>query len=333
MEMDLLYINVIEQNRGWGAEWFINQGLLRNDVVTHNIDFRENKYQLVDKIEMIRDFDAVLLQRGDNFPLEILRSINRPMVFWASELVSRCRDQDRLLKSGLFEHVFVHTQACLRTVLANGWLEAERVSVLLNGFDPATHRPCPDIEKDIDVLFYGTVTPRRQNILDRLRKEHHIHHVQWLGDEMTEVVNRSKILLNIHAGDFLDTETRIFEGLGWGSFILSEELSEDNPFVPGQHYAEVKSVEDMTNAIDYYLENEDERDRIASQGHAEAMAKHTYDERAREISEVIRSYSGSPNGPAVDTLRLRRYRPKETALRAMGRVERGLQRLKGRRLV
>ncbi|MBI0582576.1 MAG: glycosyltransferase family 1 protein [Methanomassiliicoccales archaeon] len=199
--------------------------------------------------------------------------------------------------------------------MENGWVKPERVSVLLNGFDPASHHPIPGTKKDIDVLFYGAITPRRQKILDELGKKHSIYHIRWLGEEMTDVVNRSKILLNIHAEEFLDTETRIYEGLGWGAFILSEKLSEDDPFVPGQHFAEIQNVEEMSKAIDYYLKNEAEREMIASQGHQEAMSKHTYDHRAVEIIEAMKPYMRSRDSPAIDREQLEHYRRKESVLR------------------
>lgn len=290
MGMRLLYVNVIEENRGWGAEFFVNKGFLDYGIQTQNLDYRKHRYELYQKFNSLTDFDAFLLQRGDGFPLDLIKAVNRPRFFWASELVSRCRDQDRLLCSGLFNHIFVHTNACRRTVIENGWGTRDNVSVLLNGFDPDEQHPLPCVEKDIDVLYYGTVTPRRKALLDELGKKFNVHISKDFGIEMTKTVSRSKILLNIHAEDHLDIETRIFEGLGYGAFVISEKLSEDSPFQNGKHLVEVESIAEMEEQITYYLDNCQEREKIAAQGHSEAMERHTYGKRAIEIAKVMERY-------------------------------------------
>jgi hypothetical protein len=288
--MNILYINVIEQNFGWGAEYFVNKGFLKNNIETQCIDYRNYRYNLVNKYKEISDFDALLLQRGDWFPKGLLKAVNRPKFFWASELVSRCRDQDRLLKSGLFNHIFVHTNDCLRSIVRNGWVPKDRISVLLNGFDTDTQYKIENIEKDIDILFIGNITNRRREVLKDLQKDFHITIMRGFGTEMTEIVNRSKVVLNIHADEYLDTETRIFECLGCGAFVISEKLSEENPFIHNKHLVEVNSVVEMKSMIKFYLENEDERNHIASNGYKEAHEKHTYVHRAIEIASIMSTY-------------------------------------------
>ena len=99
--MDILYINVIEQNAGWGAETFLNNGFQSLGHNVTNLDFRKHRQVLATKLKQIPDFDVLFLQRGDRFPPYLLKACNRPKFFWASELVSRNQDQDILLKSNL----------------------------------------------------------------------------------------------------------------------------------------------------------------------------------------------------------------------------------------
>lgn len=145
--MRLLYIAVHEQNKDWGAEHFLAKAFLSLGVDLVTIDYRKHRKDIIQRIKQVGDFDYFFLQRGDDFPIGILKSINRPKFFWASELVSRNRDQDRLLNSGLFEHVFVHTLACKRSIIEKGWLTEDKVTVLLNGFDPESHYPIEGIKK------------------------------------------------------------------------------------------------------------------------------------------------------------------------------------------
>lgn len=288
-----MYFNYIETNAGWGAECFVDSALkiLGHDVVS--IDYKKHQYDLCQQIIDIGDFDVVLLQRGDWFPKEILRVIDRPIVFWASELVMRCRDQDRLLYSGLFTDIFVHSATCEKIVVRKNAKKGIQVDVryLLNGYDSNLHRKDDKVEKTIDILFIGSVTRRRQEILEKLKSRGlNITVCEGVyGEEFVSKVNSAKIVINIHSSSRLDTETRIFEVLGCGGFIVSEPLSEENPFIPGEHFIEA-NVTDFPNVVNYYLKNEAERVAIASCGHMEALNKHSYLERTRrDIVPILQS--------------------------------------------
>lgn len=283
--MKLLYSNVIEQNKGWGAEWFLNQAFHATGVETQTIDYRAHRFSLPFKFFFSKPFEYFLLQRGDRFPLEILDTIKTPKFFWASELVSRRRDQDRLFQYKKFDHVFVRGHACKSIITQKGWTSEEKISILLSAFDPAIFNK-QEVKKDIDVLFVGSLTPRRKEILSKLQN---ITVTKAYGLELSKLINRSKIVLNIHAENFLDTETRVFEVLGSGSFLLTERLATENPFKEGIHLVE-SDIHEFEKNIQYYLEHEDEREKIALQGYAEAHAHHTYVHRAKYIETLFKKF-------------------------------------------
>lgn len=320
--MHILYINVIEQNAGWGAECFVNQGFLDNGHTTQTCDYRKNREVLDSCFEGIADFDVLLLQRGDGFPLELIEACQRPRFFWASELVSRCRDQDRLLKSRLFDHVFVRTPGCMEQIIDNGWMPREKLSILLSGYDAQTHRRI-DCVKEIDVVFVGAMLPRRRSIIERLRMRFPVEVVEAFGPEMTKVFNRSKIVLNLHAEDHLDTETRIYEALGCGAFVLTERLSAESPFVSGQHLVEVANLPELENSIDYYLSHDQERMRIATQGNDEVVRNHSYRERARYLASIMESFvpEGGIDTSAVNERIVRSYTRRQWLKRMLGQPE------------
>ncbi len=286
--MKIFYISVIELNAGWGAEWFVNDGFNKNGHETITLDYRKYRTQLAEKIAEVTDYDVLFLQRGDGFPVELLENINKPKFFWASEPLAFQRDQDHLIKSGIFDHVFVHTNLCKEKVIKDKWLPENKVSVLLNGFDEKLHRKIESSPKDIDIVFIGTLTPRRKEILEELGKSFNIAVVHALGEDMVSLFNRSKIVLNIHSyGWYLDTETRIFEALGCGAFVITEKLSEENPFISGKHLIEVENIEEMKEKISYYLLHDQKRETIAQHGYTEALANHTYNKRAQYMAEIF----------------------------------------------
>lgn len=304
--MKILYINVIEQNAGWGAENFINDGFnaLGHEII--NLDFRKYRNQLTSKLSSIKDIDVLFLQRGDGFPLYLLNACNVPKFFWATELVSRNRDQDRLLKSNIFEHVFVHSNECKKRIIEKKWIPEEKLTVILNGFDPKIHKKL-NSKKNIDLLFIGSTLERREQIFKEIRKKHKLEVYSAFGDEMVNLFNRSKIVLNIHAEEFLDTETRIFEALGCGAFIISEKLSSENPFIPGKHYIEVSNLKTMDEKIDYYLNHKPEREKIALEGYKEALKKHTYTMRAEQFINMFQNYNLQNDSTSFDITKLKLF--------------------------
>ena len=310
--MKIFYISVIEQHAGWGAEYFVNKGFNSNGHETIPLDYRLHRYNLSDKFLQTDDFDVLFLQRGDGFPVKLLKSVNRPMFFWASELVARCRDQDQLLSSGLFEHIFVHSPECKKTIVTKNWITSERVSVLLNGFDETVHKKMPEVTQDIDVLFIGGMTGRRRRWLNKLKQHFKVEYAQVFGNDMATMLNRAKIAVNIHASDEPDTETRVFEVLGCGTFLITEPLSEDSPFKAGVHFIEVKNVDEMISKIDFFLQNKDIRRNISLHGYRDTKANHTYTKRAEEIAEIFTRYKSDLSVNAIDKDIVMEYKKAES---------------------
>ena len=265
-----------------------------------------------------------------------MAAVRRPRLFWASELFARRPDQYPLFRSGLLEHAFVRTLACKRAVVERGWMRADQVSILLSGFSEKSHRRIEGVEQDIDVLFVGSMLPRRAAILDRLARRFNVVVRRAFADEMVHLFNRAKVVLNIHAEDEIDTETRVFEALACGSCLVTEQLSEDSPFRSGEHLIEATGIDAMESAIARCLEDESYRRSVADAGHAEALEHHSYRARAAEIAEVMTSLidgaDPTAGGPPLDADRFQAFRRRELGLwaswqvRSLGR--RGLAKLR-----
>lgn len=299
---------------------------LSNETVC--IDYRINRYSMYSQLARSPSCHFLLLQRGDWFPLALVNSINIPRFFWSSELFSRCRDHDHLLSSGLFEHVFMRTQSCIDAVVEKGWIKRERCSVLLSAYDADTHHPVQDVAKEVDLLFVGTITPRRKMILNELATRYNVKVVSAFGNAMADAVNRAKIVLNIHAEEFLDTETRVFEVLGCGAFLMSEYLSSENPF--SEHdLVQWQHIPELIDKIGYYLQHETERAEIAAHGLQTAINNHTYNHRAQEILEVILHYVNADQEPKQPQLResieIYGYRLAEATMRIRQKTSTGLR--------
>lgn len=297
--MRILYANVIEQHADWGAEVFLNRALQDQGATTYCIDYRNHRRRLVRAFRKAPDCDVFFLQRGEHFPLDIVASIQRPRFFWNSELVSRRPDVHHLLASGLFDRIYLRTEDCVNRVVDAGWAPRERCTVFLGAADGRMYRPAPDRPKDIDVLFIGSMTPRRRAILNALAEEVEVAVHRAFGMKQAELFQRAKIVLNLHAEDRLDTETRIYEALGCGTLVISETLSPENPF-SDRALVQVAAVDELAPTIKRYLNAPEERERITAQGARELHANHTYEARARTLlADFTRVASDGGNTPML----------------------------------
>ena len=165
------------------------------------------------------------------------------------------------------------------------------------GYHAPTHGRDMGLSRDIDVLFLGTLdVPRRNRQLERLRRQGIQVSVvgNWSdpacwGESRVRLLNRTKILLNIsrHPGNLSDS--RLILGMANKALVIAEPMYKPAPFVPGQHYVSA-GVEEMPEAIRYYLAHEDERRRIVDEGHRLVTQEVTAARSVGRILELLREH-------------------------------------------
>jgi hypothetical protein len=81
-----------------------------------------------------------------------------------------------------------------------------------------------NVNKDIDVLFYGELNDRRKKILNKLKENYNVVVLtSMFGDKLYDYIGRSKIVLNLHFYDgYIQEQVRIFELLINNVCVLSE---------------------------------------------------------------------------------------------------------------
>jgi hypothetical protein len=130
------------------------------------------------------------------------------------------------------------------------------------------------LERDIDVLFLGDKRPlRRKWLISRLRRRgiNVLQAGDWAnpaywGENRTRLINRAKIYLNVQRfpGEF--SGLRLVIGMANKALVVSEPMYKPAPFVPGVHYVSA-TIDEMPRVIEYYLAHDEERERIAAEGH------------------------------------------------------------------
>ena len=139
-----------------------------------------------------------------------------------------------------------------------------------------------DIEKTTDVGFCGNDRPEIQ-YLDKfkIRKDLFV-----IGDDMVNAINSYKIHFNKNIAD--DINYRTFETTGCGTFLITNYTPGlEKLFDIGKEIVVYNDLNDLDNKVKYYLENEEEREKIANAGYERSKTDHTYYERAKTLVDII----------------------------------------------
>jgi SAM-dependent methyltransferase len=117
----------------------------------------------------------------------------------------------------------------------------------------------PEAQKDIDVLFYGLISPRRQILLDTLKQAglnvvHTPYQSTWSEEERNDYISRAKIVLNMAYADY----SQIFEMarvsllMANHAFVLTENLER----VKVTHNQQPPELKECLGFFDYNIEQQ-----------------------------------------------------------------------------
>lgn len=109
------------------------------------------------------------------------------------------------------------------------------------------------------------------------------------GLQMYEVLARSKIVVNHHGNvPPYANNLRLFEATGSGAMLLTDEkpnLAE--LFRPGSEAIAYRDAEQCVDHIRHFLAHDAARATIARAGQARTLADHSFENRMRELIEII----------------------------------------------
>ena len=177
---------------------------------------------------------------------------------------SNARGIERLLRDGLPDVLVVSTRERQQFLAERG---IESIFAPL-GYGEYTGKDL-GLERDIDVLFLGELRiPRRQRIFRRLRASgvNLVTAGDWndpnlFGAGRVELVNRSKILLNIPRHPGLLSGGRMLIGMANKALMIAEPIYAPDPYRPGIHYVSAE-LDEFPEAIARYLADEEARRKI-----------------------------------------------------------------------
>lgn len=170
-----------------------------------------------------------------------------------------------------------------------------KVHFVDRGFDPNVFYPS-DGEKDLDVVFCGNFGYGRRDRLLLLSKALHgrVYVRQGLSHQlMAGFLRRGRIGWNqiMRPKNGIGINYRVWEVLGCGILLLSNRTSDVEKVLVGRKHCVLwDNDKDMIEKARYYLDHDEEREKIARAGHQEALSKHTWTHRAQRYKELVGRY-------------------------------------------
>lgn len=182
-----------------------------------------------------------------------------------------------------FDHVFIAQREYCEAFRAAG---NRSVHWLPLGCDPEIHRQATRV-KQHDVGFVGSLTTeRRVALLHQIETRFRVAYERSFWVEMADFFARSRIVFNNAVKN--DLNMRVFEVLSTGSFLLTD-AAKDSGQATLFHDKEELGIyrdEEIRDVVAYYLEHEEERERIAACGREVVHAAHTYAHRLEDLLAV-----------------------------------------------
>lgn len=137
------------------------------------------------------------------------------------------------------------------------------------GYHPCFERVTP-VAQDIDVLFFGTLTPRRERVLNAIKRAGIQHKFVFqdgllYGSERDQLIARAKIIVNLHRIEKHPLEVvRINYLLANKCFVISERGNDE---VENMSYEDALVFVDYTDVVSTCIEYlSKDREVIASRG-------------------------------------------------------------------
>ena len=158
-----------------------------------------------------------------------------------------------------------------------------------------------------DICMVGTAYPNRINLLMNYKNhsmkiagphwnnapkelaKQALPHVDNI--EMVKLFNESKIVLNPYGAskNFICPNPRTFEIPASRSFQLTDMPREEKDyFIPKKEIVVYKDEKEFGELVNYYIENDEEREKIANAGYKRVLKEHTMTHRIKKMINIIK---------------------------------------------
>ena len=247
------------------------------------------EYQLFgvnDPALILPGFDLYLRIDHGDYKFDIPERL-RPAIFWAIDTHLKKPYKKIRKQIGHYDIVFCAQKYGAVRLHKEAGVDCQWLPL---GCDPEIHKKL-DLPKKYDVGFVGRNAMKfdRGRHLALLTKK---YPNSFIGQadyrKMSEIYSASKIGFNSSIVN--DVNMRVFEIMACGCFLQTNRISNnglEDLFIEGKHLVTYKNDRQLLELIEYYLENDKEREMIARQGYELVTKKHTYYCRVQAMFNYI----------------------------------------------
>ncbi len=225
-----------------------------------------------------------------------MRSVDRGAcqnIHW-NDLRFIYRQADWIIKNasasgGWIDHVFVSVPTRASYLERHG---------IMAGFAPVGYHPLwgepRSVAKDIDVLFLGRVkTGTRKRMVPRIMSQlaakgfkTRIAEAACFGEERTELLNRTRVVLNIMKFPWEFAGMRLLMSIGCRALVISDTCADTRPYHAGKHFVS-SEIAGMADAAAYYLEHQEERRGFAESAYSDLRSGLTVGKTVEKMLDVV----------------------------------------------
>lgn len=184
--------------------------------------------------------------------------------------------------------------------------------------DPHFHQPVALSDGDKkrygrDAIFIGSYYPNRAKLLEAVADKNlgvwgpywqklpghfalkaKATDIKMNYDQWVKIFSAAKINIVIHYQDAHvpchQASPKLFEAMACGCFVLTDRQKDAQAlFKDKEHVVFFDDAQDLREKIQYYLNHDEERHRIADHGRREVLAAHTYEHRIKHMLDMMRN--------------------------------------------
>lgn len=145
------------------------------------------------------------------------------------------------------------------------------------------------ISKQLLIEFFGY----GKKSLDPHTPAYQHHHGEVWGLDMYKVLAQSRITINRHidVAENYANNMRLYEATGMGTCLITDwKENLHTIFEPEEEVVTYRTANELIEKVNYLLENDDERRKIAKAGQKRTLKEHAYQNRMKELLEILENY-------------------------------------------
>lgn len=249
----------------------------------------------------LSDYDAVVFVESPSKPsikVKNIELVTIPKIFWVHHGENRLTTNLQLAKRYRADLV----------LMAHSLHLAKRFSSPVRFFPFGMSKDIFNCNKELkdrnidiasvgsnDAGFYGKRRKAINTIKNQFSSKYRLSldRKAYLND-LANIYGNSKIVFNQSANTIKSINMRLFEGMGCGALVISDYVpGMEKLFIENTHYVSFKDEDELIEKMDYYLNNTEEAQVIATAAYEHLLNNHTYEHRAKEIIELIQELSNN----------------------------------------